>query len=355
MIAAGTGSPLSTGIALGRGVRALAMLVALALVGCGPAAAPASGPTATAAPAAPAKAVWPLRGTEATDKDATQRRPVVVRIGNEEPARPAGGLSKADLVMEIMVEGGITRLAAVFHSQDAERIGPVRSARLSDLHYTPMLKGILVHVGAQATVLQRIRDAARGGAFIDVDQFEHGGSFDRIPERPAPHNVFTSTKRIREAAGKAGDRGGVPVPGLQFGSEAKGGKSATTFAVPYAGSHRVTYAFDAGTYKRTQGAQTTTDEATKAELRVDNVVVIKTDFTEQPGIVEDELGSLSLEVRSSGTGPVVVLRDGQRFDGSWSREASGMYRFADASGGPIPLKPGLTWIHVVPTSFDLGG
>lgn len=347
------GHPLSTGYALRRGVRAVAMLVALAIVGCGPAAAPAAGPSAPAAAAA--KAIWPLRGTEASDKDAIQRRPIVVRIGNDEAARPGAGLTRADLVMEIMVEGGMTRLAAVFHSQDADRIGPVRSARLSDLHYTPMLKGILVHVGAQATVLQRVRDAARGGAFVDVDQFEHGGSFDRIPERPAPHNVFTSTKRIHEAAGKAGDRGGVSVPGLQFGSEAKGGKSAISFAVPYAGSHRVTYAFDAGTYKRTQGAQATTDEASKAELRLDNVVVIKTDFTEQPGIVEDELGSLSLEVRSTGTGPVVVLRDGQRFDGTWSREANGMYRFADASGGPIPLKPGLTWIHVVPTSFDLGG
>lgn len=166
----------------------------------------------------------------------------VARFPNvcEEAARPAAGLSKADVVMEIMVEGGITRLAVVFHSQDADRIGPVRSARLSNLHYTPMLKGVLVHVhvGAQATVLRRIRDAARGGAFIDVDQFEHGGAFDRIRERPAPQNVFTSTKRIREAAEKAGDPGRVSVPALEFGSEATGGKGATTFTVPYAGSHR---------------------------------------------------------------------------------------------------------------------
>lgn len=333
-------------------MRLVALLLSAAITACGPAAGP--GPGAPAASTAPAKAVWPLRGTEAAERDAVQRRPIVVRIGNEEAARPAGGLSKADVVMEVMVEGGATRLAVVFHSQDADRIGPVRSGRLSDLHYTPMLKGILVHVGAQATVLQRIRDAARGGAFIDVDQFEHGGSFDRIPERRAPQNVFTSTKRIREAAEKAGDRGGVAVPPLQFGAEAKGGKPATSFAVPYAGSFRVTYAFDAGTYRRAQGGQPTTDEATKAEVRLDTVVVIKTEFTEQPDIVEDELGSLSLEVRSTGTGPLVVLRDGQRFDGTWTRQGSEMYRFADAAGSPIPLKPGLTWIHVVPTSFDLG-
>jgi len=336
-------------------MRAIALLVA-AIVACGPAAVPVPPGTARSAtpaasgPAAPV--IWPLRGTNAPNGDVVQRRPIVVRIGNEQAAWPAAGLSKADVVMEIMVEGGITRLAVVFHSQDADRIGPVRSGRLSDLHYTPMLKGILVHVGAQATVLSRIREAARGGAFVDVDQFEHGGAFDRIRERPAPQNVFTSTQRIRDAAG---DRGQVSVPALEFGAEATGGRSASNFTVPYAGSHRVTYAFEGGTYKRTQGASVTTDEATKAEVRPDNVVVIKTDFTEQPDIVEDELGSLSLEVRSTGTGPVVVLRDGQRFDGTWSRQGTDMYRFADGSGKAIELKPGgLTWIHVVPLGFDLG-
>lgn len=278
----------------------------------------------------------------------------MVRVGNEEAARPAAGLSRADLVMEIMVEGGITRLAVVFHSQDADRIGPVRSARLSDLHYTPMLKGILVHVGAQSTVLARVREAARAGAFVDVDQFEHGDAFDRIRERTAPQNVFSSTQRIRAAADKAGGEGRVTVPTLEFGDAATGGKSATSLTVPYAGSHRATYAFEGGTYRRTQAGETL-DEATKTPLRIDNVVIIKTEFTEQPGIVEDELGSLSLEVRTTGTGPVVVLRDGQRFDGTWSREGSEMYRFADTSGKSILLKPGLTWIHVVPLAFDLGG
>jgi hypothetical protein len=235
----------------------------VAVAACGPAGAPS--PTGTGGQASPAatgaagKAVWPLRGTDAAAADA-KRRPIAVRIGNEQAAWPAAGLSKADLVMEIMVEGGITRLAVVFHSQEADRIGPVRSARLSDLHYAPMLKGILVHVGAQATVLRRIRDAARGGAFVDVDQFEHGGAFDRIRERQAPQNVFTSTKRIREAAEKAGDRGNVSVPALEFAAEpAAGGKSATALTVPYGGSHRVTYAFEGGTYKRTQGGQATID------------------------------------------------------------------------------------------------
>ena len=97
------------------------------------------------------------------------------------------------------------------------------------------------------------------------------------------------------------------------------------------------------------------DDAAKKEVRPDNVVVIKTDITEVRSIVEDELGSFSLDIRSMGTGPAVILRDGQRVDGSWSREGTDMYRFTDASGKQVKLKPGLTWIHVVPLDFDLGG
>ena len=314
--------------------------------GAGPG--PASQPPGSPAPAA--KAVWPLRGTDAPNVDATKRRPIVVRVPNDPAARPQAGLASADIVFEMLVEGGITRHAVVYHSQDADKVGPIRSARLSDLHYLPMLRGILAHVGAQGTVLQRIRDAAKGGRFIDVDQFEHAGAFDRVSERPAPQNVYTSTKRIREAAK---DDAKVDVPPLAFGS-ASGGTAVTSFVVPYSGTTRVEYTPQGSGFKRTQGGQVTIDDATKQEVVPTNVVVIKTEISEVPGLVEDEQGSLSLEIRSTGTGPVVVLTDGNRFDGTWERSGDGMYAFKDASGGAIALRPGLTWIHVVPMSFDLG-
>ncbi|HVF03625.1 MAG TPA: DUF3048 domain-containing protein [Frankiaceae bacterium] len=324
-----------------------ALLVASACSGGG-ASAPGTQPAGTAPPAA--KAVWPLRGTDAPSADAAKRRPIVFRVPNDPAARPQAGLGSADVVFEMLVEGGITRYAVVFHSQDADKVGPIRSARLSDLHYTPMLRGILAHVGAQSTVLQRIRDAAKGGRFVDVDQFEHAGAFDRVSERAAPQNVYTSTKRIREAAK---DDSKVDVPPLAFGG-ATGGTAVTSFVVPYSGTTRVEYTPQASGFKRAQGGQPTIDDATKQEVLPVNVVVIKTDITEVPGIVEDEQGSLSLEIRSTGTGPAVVLTDGKRFDGTWERSGDGNYAFKEASGGAIALRPGLTWIHVVPLSFDLG-
>jgi DUF3048 family protein len=297
-------------------------------------------PSATAS----AKAVWPLRGTEAPSVDATRRRPIVVRVPNDPSARPQSGLAQADVVFEMLVEGGLTRYAVVFHSQEADKVGPIRSARLSDLQLMPMLRGILVHVGAQTQTLQRIRDAAKKGDFVDVDQFEHGDAFDRVSDRAAPQNVFTSTKRIRDAAG---DSAKVDVPALTFGGNTAAGKEAGTLTVPYAGDTRVTYEVAGDGFKRTQGGHAT-------DVTPVNVVVIKTDITEVPGYVEDELGSLSLDIRSTGDGPVVVLSGGKRYDGTWSRSGTDQFRFRDGSGAEIRLRPGLTWIHVVPMSFDLG-
>jgi hypothetical protein len=252
----------------------------------------------------------------------------------------------------MLAEGGITRYAVVFHSRDTQSVGPIRSARLSDLHYTPMLRGILAHVGASGPVLERIRAAAKSGAFVDVDQFEHPEAFDRVSSRAAPQNVYTSTQRIRDAAK---DTGKVDVPPLEFDAATPtGGKAAASLALPYGGAQRVEYRFENAGYTRVQDGKPTLDDAAKKEVRPDNIVVIKTEITEVKGIVEDERGAFSLDIRSTGTGPVVILRDGQRLDGTWSREGTDMYRFKDASGKAIKLKPGLTWIHVVPMDFDLG-
>jgi hypothetical protein len=82
------------------------------------------------------------------------------------------------------------------------------------------------------------------------------------------------------------------------------------------------------------------------------VVVIKTDVTEIPGTA-DATGAPSFDYRATGGGAVVILREGKRYEGTWSREASDQYAFKDASGKPILLKPGLTWMHIVPKDFVL--
>ncbi len=313
----------------------------------------AGAPQVVTTPTAAAKpAVWPLRGTSAPNADAVRKRPLVVKIANDPAARPQSGMAQADMVMEIVVEGGITRYALIFQSQDPDRVGPVRSARQSDLGYLPMLKAIVAHVGASQEVTKLVRDAAKGGAFIDIDEFEHADAFERITQRQVPYNAYTSGKKVRDAAGAAGAEK-VNVPALGFGP-AGAGEDASSLVVPYEGAQRVEYEYDAvsTSYKRTQGGQATLDENGKKDVRPDNVVVIKTDITQIPGTA-DSTGAPSVDYRATGSGPVVVLRDGKRFEGSWSRQGDDMYVFKDATGAAILLKPGLTWIHIVPIAFEL--
>jgi DUF3048 family protein len=334
-------------------MRAVLVVLAVSMLGaCG--AGGSGGPVQVGAPAAPA--IWPLRGTTAPDGDAIHKRPLVIKVANDPAARPQSGMAQADLVLEIPVEGGITRYALVFQSQDPSKIGPVRSARQSDLNYLPALRAILAHVGASESVTQMVRDAAKNGSFVDIDEFQHADAFERVAGKVAPYNAFTSGSKLREAAGDAG-RARVDVPALQFDASVgkATGKEATSLAIPYAGAGKVTYTFEAGTYHRTQGGQTTMDADAKREVMPDNVVVIKTEVKEIAGTA-DVTGAPSVDFRATGTGAVVILRDGKRFDGTWTRGGtSDMYRFADSAGAAIPLRPGLTWIHIVPDDYDLAG
>jgi hypothetical protein len=297
-------------------------------------------------------AVWPLRGTSAPNADATRARPLVIKVANDPAARPQAGIAQADVVLEIVVEGGITRYALIFQSQEPDRVGPVRSTRQSDLNYLPMLKAIVAHVGASQEVTKLVRDAAKSGAFVDVDEFEHAGAFERIAQRPAPYNAYTSATKIREAAGAAGKEK-VDVPALPFG-ELSAGTELASLTIPYEGAQRVQYEYDAAStsYKRTQGGQPTLDENGKKDVRPDNVVVIKTDLKQIAGTA-DSAGAPSLDYRATGSGPVVILREGKRLDGTWTRQGDDMYAFKDASGAAILLRPGLTWMHIVPVTFDL--
>src|SRR5438105_2995693 len=216
------------------------VLIAAILAACG------GGPGAVPIGAPSTPAVWPLRGTPAPNADAIHNRPLVIKVANDPAARPQSGMSQADLVLEIPVEGGITRYALVFQSEDPAKVGPVRSARQSDLNYLPALHAILAHVGASESVTQMVRDAAKSGSFVDIDEFQHADAFERVAGKVAPYNAYTSGEKIRAAAGDAG-RARVDVPAMQFDASVgkAAGKDATSLVVPYTGAGKVSYAFGA--------------------------------------------------------------------------------------------------------------
>jgi len=294
-------------------------------------------------------AVWPLRGTPAPNADAIRARPLVVKVAADPAARPQTGLADADLVLEIPVEGGLTRYAVVFQSKDPAKVGPVRSARQSDLNYLSSLHAIVAHVGASEQVTKMVRDAAKSGGFVDVDEFEHPDAFERTSDRPAPYNAYTTGAKLRQAGGS--DK--VSVPALHYGDAPSGSADGTTLTVPLP-AEPIKYLYDSAksAYHRTYGGgpAATTDGGN--EVLPTNVIVITTDVTTIPGTA-DAAGAPSVDYRATGSGPVVILRDGKRYGGTWARQGEGMYTFKDAGGGEILLKPGLTWIHIMPMEARL--
>jgi hypothetical protein len=312
---------------------------------------PAPTPTPT-----PAPVYWPLTGQLAEDPAKVKRRPLNVRFPNDRSARPQVGLAKADVVFEMIVEGGITRHAAIYHSQDVKEVGPVRSYRLSDLYVTEMLRGALVASGATIEEIAAVTKHIADGKMISVDAQRGFGFYYRVPGRPGPNDLFADLVRGREAVNQAGGSGPVDVPALAFAPPAghepmSGGfttsQAASTVVIPF--REPVTFRWDESQkgYRRTQGGIQTVDPDGNVTINARNVIVLWTDITET-NIIQDRFGSRGLDYRMTGGGKAAVFRDGRRLDGTWKRDSAlDMFTFYDQAGVQVLLAPGQSWIHFV--------
>jgi DUF3048 family protein len=320
---------------------------------------PAPSPTAPPTPTpTPKPKFWPLTGLPAPADASLGRRPLNVRLPNDPNARPQYGLNKADIVFEMIVEGGVTRFSAIFHSKDADVVGPVRSYRFSDLHITQMLRGALVSSGSTVEERDAVTQSIKDGNMLSVDAERDGGPYYRVAFRPAPNNEFTSTPADRQAVNRAGGGAAVDVPALAFlppdNKDPQAGgfdaaQAAKTVTVPFQGVWATTFTWDAGAngYRRFQNGAQTTDGDGSGPILAKNVIVMTTDIW-TTSVVEDSLGSHGLDYRMTGGGPVSVFRDGLRMDGTWKRDGVlDQFTFWDAGGKQLLLEPGQSWIHFI--------
>lgn len=328
------------------------------------ASATASTPTAPARTAAPTPAPtptpvvrWPLTGLVAQDPAATRRRPLNVRLPNDPGARPLQGLAKADLVYEMIVEGGITRYAAIFHSRDSKAVGPVRSYRFSDLHLTQMLKGALVASGATVEETDAVTASINAKNMLSVDAVRDGAAYYRVGGRPAPNNLFANLEVAREAVNRAGGGAPVDVPAMKFLASVEheptaggfvGSVTANTLTIPFQ-RDAATFTWDEGSkgYRRSQAGVRTVDPDGQVAILARNVIVMHTNIW-LTSAVQDIFGSLGLDYRMTGGGKASVFRDGRRQDGTWKRDTPlDQFTFFDQAGNEIQLSPGQSWIHFV--------
>ena len=338
-----------------RGIAAALLIGAFALASCGTSAAAKHTSPTTTAPAPTTTAVptlAALTGLPVASASVPVRPAVIVKIDNASAAWPQSGIDQADVVYEEVVEGGTTRYLAVFQSQDANPVGPVRSVRETDADVVRPIGGLFGYSGGIPYFVNLID---RSG-ITDVGADDDGGAYYRSNDRAAPHDLYTSTAVLRQRT----PAGAGPPPALfdyvgTQGFSEPGEQTVSRVVVPMSGVTVATWSYDATTKqwdRSTNGVPQTAAEGTSLKsgppVAFTNVIVETVPYT-NTGFV-DPAGNPVPDADTVGSGTAVVLSAGELVHATWSKPtASSITTYLASDGSPVRLLPGTTWVMLAPT------
>lgn len=328
-------------------VAAVALLVLSACRGGGDEPGGTEAPTTSGSPAPTAVPVTaPLTGLPG-DPAKLRRPALIVKIDNGAGARPQAGIDRADVLLEEMVEGGLVRFMAIFQSQDADNVGPVRSVRPVDPDIVSPLRGLFAYAGGAPQFEELIRRAPV--TLLGYNQL--GKAYRRRRDRAAPHNLYTSTSAVYAGAPAAAQPPPPLFPFLPPGQPfaAAGAGPATHLSVRISGSSRADWDYDAAANGWRRGSDGTPHTVEGGgQLILANVIVQFVPYSDTSS--RDPAGNPVPTANVVGTGPAIVLSGGKLTRGTWSKaSATAVTGYADSAGAPIRLTPGTTWITLAPT------
>lgn len=287
----------------------------------------------------------PLTGL-AVDGSLAERRPLAVVVENSTDSRPQSGLAKADVIYETVAEGGITRMLAIYQSQDTNEIGPVRSARFYFIDWLSELSAVFVHVGGNISALDEIN----AKKIPDINQFYQSAYFWRDKTRYAPHNVYTTTAKLYDAV-KNRNYQEFTAKKLIFKTEAPLAERPSVtnnivirFSTP---QYTVSYIYDRvkNDYARYLAGQPHKDRITGLGLRAKNIVVQYESMTN----IKSRDGVQTVKIGSIGKGKAIVFLDGKAIPATWEKTSrTTQTKYLDSTGQEIKLNPGQTWYEIVP-------
>ncbi len=276
-------------------------------------------------------------------------RPIAVMIDNVGAARPQVGLNDAFIVYEIIVEGNQTRLMAVFKNKKVNKIGPIRSSRHYFLDYALENDAIYTHFGWSP---QAKSDISKLSVKNINGIYESSKSFWRVKDKPAPHNVITSTEKILEIAQRKGystksNKKSV----LKYSVdeiELESGNTANNIIIPYSSSYKVTYKYDdeKKVYVRGYNKTTQKDWQTKEMITTKNIIITFAKNT----TIDDGSGKGRQNLQNIGKMEGYYITNGKAIKIECyksSRKEQTVYR--DLEGNEINVNDGNTFIQIVPT------
>ena len=286
----------------------------------------------------------------------SNERPYAVMINTHNDALPQSGLQDAYIVYELMVEGGITRMMALFKGKELDKIGSVRSARTQYLGYVYENDAIYVHAGGAKDALNRI--SSEGINDIDVDgQY---GVRDTSLNRAWEHTLFTTTDLLNTAVSNRGFRTETNVDNLlNYQVDPLNLEEYTTKSVAnnisiqysYYRTSQYTYNTETKTYLRTMNGNPNTDLVTGKQYAVKNIIVYGVNHSSYcyNGYCAYQ------KIDNIGTGEGYYITEGYAIPITWTKEnekAQTLYTVKE-TGKELVVNDGNTYIQIYPTSGNL--
>ena len=283
------------------------------------------------------------------------RRVIAFKVDNNLNARPQSGLQEADTVMEILVEGGMTRFLAFFMDKASTYVGPIRSARPTDPTLVRPYGGILVVSGATAGLIPSIRELG-----VPVLEEVKAPTMFRIANRNAPHNLYGDTELVRKYIDDRGYLFNQDVrPLYKFGNDQTNWKEgASRVTLKYSEFTTIVWKQDDQQYNRfiVDGYSTSKDAEAHNFITRDGY----TDILKTPTIVviqgplyNDEATTLP-SVLTVGIGPLTIISDGKYIEGTWRRnDIADSFEFYDMESNKIQVPPSKQWIHLLPIDGEV--
>jgi hypothetical protein len=333
-----------------RGIQALALLVAIGLAGCSTPPAPQAtvAPTPVPSPAVPLPTPEPEPEPEPVPEPTSpftglvQETPaavLAVKLDNTPSAQPHAGLHKADIVYIEEVEYGITRLAAIFSGAVPKRIGPIRSARITDID---LLKQFQQPAFAFSGAQRKLWPVINAAPMIDVSPNKVISAYVRDRSRRAPYNYFLDGKLALKAAPQASLDGDI---GFTFSPEIPaGGEPIRSASVKWSyASAEFVWNEEIGLFEVSMnGRRAMAEEHDRGQ----NAATVIIQYVQQtPSIYSDKGGGNTPFAKTTGKGTALVLRDGQMWETTWKRPRPKVgTTFTAVDGTVLPFKPGQQWV-----------
>jgi hypothetical protein len=301
---------------------------------------PASSSVSSDAP--PKPTVNPLTGLSPSSN-----KVMAVKIDDTAGARPQVGLDQADIVYIEQVEGGLTRLVAVFDTHLPTRVGPVRSTRNDDPEIVAQY-GPIIYVASGGDRIE-LRPLNRSKLHAVIDG-RGGPGFSRDENRPVPLNLFVNLATV---AKKVNGPTATSI-GLNWSTKITNPSSAGTVVNTRVGGTPVVFRWNHGTHRYVRYYYGQVDRLANGQpVSTPNVIVQFVHGHVFPADI-DPAGNPAWYQTTVGSGRVVVFRDGKRIAGTWKRpDASHGTQLTDQHGKPITLTPGGAWVALVNTGTPL--